>query len=145
MTKTQRSLALWAALGATLVAASAWALWPKPLTLELVHPHRDTLRVQRTDQGTTRVRDLFTELREPTNPGACGSCGSYDACGGGCMATKFFTGLPLDAPDPECVFGHGETALAELEANGGAIRPTVSVDHSKPVGVGKKRIPVSIL
>ena len=35
--------------------------------------------------------------------------------------------------------------LAELEANGGAIRPTVSVDHSKPVGVGKKRIPVSIL
>jgi hypothetical protein len=43
------------------------------------------------------------------------------------------------------VFGHGETALAELEANGGAIRPTVSVDHSKPVGVGKKRIPVSIL
>ena len=92
-----------------------------------------------------QTSDLFTSLREPSNPGACGSCGSFDACGGGCMATKFFTGLPLDAPDPECVFGHGETALAELEANGGAIRPTVSVDHSKPVGVGKKRIPVSIL
>jgi len=92
-----------------------------------------------------QTSDLFTSLREPSNPGACGSCGSFDACGGGCMATKFFTGLPLDAPDPECVFGHGETALAELEANGGAIRPTVSVDHSKPVGFGKKRIPVSIL
>lgn len=92
-----------------------------------------------------RSSALFTDLREPTNPGACGSCGSYDACGGGCMATKFFTGLPLDAPDPECVFGHGETALAELEANGGIIRPTVSADHSKPLGVGKKRIPVSIL
>jgi hypothetical protein len=28
------------------------------------------------------------------------------------MAAKFFTGLPLDGPDPECVFGHGEQALA---------------------------------
>jgi len=86
--------------------------------------------------------DLFTELREPQSPGACGSCGSYDACGGGCMAAKFFTGLPMDAPDPECVFGHGETALAELEANGGAVRPSVSHDHSKPAGVGRRRIPV---
>jgi mycofactocin radical SAM maturase len=92
-----------------------------------------------------QTSDLFTSLREPSNPGACGSCGSFDACGGGCMATKFFTGLPLDAPDPECVFGHGETALAELEANGGAVRPVVSKDHSKPIGFGKKRIPVSIL
>ena len=89
--------------------------------------------------------DLFLSLREPQSAGACASCGAFDACQGGCMAAKFFTGLPLDAPDPECVFGHGETALAELEANGGAVRPTVSVDHSKPVGVGKKRIPVSIL
>ena len=39
------------------------------------------------------------------------SCGSYDACQGGCMAAKFFTGLPLDGPDPECVSGHGEAAL----------------------------------
>ena len=28
------------------------------------------------------------------------------------MAAKFFTGLPLDGPDPECVHGHGEAALA---------------------------------
>ena len=28
------------------------------------------------------------------------------------MAAKFFTGLPLDGPDPECVQGYGETALA---------------------------------
>ena len=26
------------------------------------------------------------------------------------MAAKFFTGLPLDGPDPECVKGHGERA-----------------------------------
>lgn len=92
-----------------------------------------------------RSSDLFTSLREPTNPGACGSCGSYDACGGGCMAAKFFTGLPLDAPDPECVFGHGEEALAELERNGGAQRPVATSDHSKPRGVGRKRIPLSVV
>ena len=27
------------------------------------------------------------------------------------MAAKFFTGLPLDGPDPECVLGHGEALL----------------------------------
>ena len=59
-----------------------------------------------------RHSDLFTELRRPQSAGACGSCGHYDACRGGCMAAKFFTGLPLDGPDPECVLGHGEHALA---------------------------------
>lgn len=63
-----------------------------------------------------RESTLFTELREPQSAGACASCGSYDACRGGCMASKFFTGLPLDGPDPECVHGHGEAALAELAA-----------------------------
>ena len=28
------------------------------------------------------------------------------------MAAKFFTGLPMDGPDPECVQGYGESALA---------------------------------
>lgn len=66
LSKTQRSIALWAGLGTALVAAATWALWPRPLTLELTHPHRDTLRVQRTDQGTTRVRDLYT-VSAPTS------------------------------------------------------------------------------
>ena len=52
-----------------------------------------------------RESDLFLELREPQSGGACSSCGMYDACRGGCMAAKFFTGLPLDGPDPECVIG----------------------------------------
>src|SRR5204862_8158016 len=70
--------------------------------------------------------ELFRELREPQSAGACASCGSYDACQGGCMAAKFFTGLPLDGPDPECVSGHGETALA-----GAAGRPPgTTPDHS---------------
>jgi len=72
--------------------------------------------------------ELFRSLREPGNPGACGSCGSYDACRGGCMAAKFFTGLEMTDPDPECVFGHGETALAAKRVS---IRPTPSPDHSR--------------
>ena len=46
------------------------------------------------------------------------------------MAAKFFTGLPLDGPDPECVAGDGELALASV-ASGSAPRP--AGDHSKPV------------
>ena len=77
-----------------------------------------------------RESDLFTELREPQSAGACASCGEFDACQGGCMAAKFFTGLPLDGPDPECVSGHGEAALAAA----GSI-PALTSDHSKPVRV----------
>ena len=51
------------------------------------------------------------------------------------MAAKFFTGLPLDAPDPECVKGHGETALAALALEPSIAKPRPSVDHSKPVSV----------
>jgi mycofactocin radical SAM maturase len=75
-----------------------------------------------------RESELFQSLREPQSAGACASCGSYDACQGGCMAAKFFTGLPLDGPDPECVFGHGETALAARPADA---RPGFTVGHSK--------------
>jgi mycofactocin radical SAM maturase len=81
-----------------------------------------------------RASALFTSLREPQSAGACASCGSYDACQGGCMAAKFFTGLPLDGPDPECVGGDGERALAAARDGGAAgLRPRPSGDHSKPV------------
>ncbi len=83
--------------------------------------------------------DLFTSLREPQSAGACASCGAFDACQGGCMAAKFFTGLPLDGPDPECVSGEGEVALAELAAQPIALslKPRPAMDHTKPA-----RIPV---
>ena len=71
-----------------------------------------------------RESKLFKDLREPQATGACGSCSMYDACRGGCMAAKFFTGLPLAGPDPECVFGHGERAIK-------AQRPKPSQNHSK--------------
>lgn len=73
-----------------------------------------------------RGSELFRELREPGSSGACASCGAYDVCRGGCMAAKFFTGLPLDGPDPECVGGEGERALADAGP-----RPVSDVDHSR--------------
>jgi len=85
--------------------------------------------------GFTRVwreSDLFLSLREPQSAGACASCGAYDACQGGCMAAKFFTGLPLDGPDPECVVGAGEKALSSVPV---ALAPRPSPDHSRPARV----------
>ncbi len=75
--------------------------------------------------------ELFTEMREADNPGACGSCGSYDACQGGCMAAKFFTGMPLDGPDPDCVKGHGD----EFRDANNLVVPKSDVDHSRPGAV----------
>lgn len=48
------------------------------------------------------------------------------------MAAKFFTGLPLDGPDPECVQGYGEAALAAVQA-GSAPKPTGDHSHRGPV------------
>ncbi|MBP1162670.1 mycofactocin radical SAM maturase [Rhodococcus oryzae] len=78
--------------------------------------------------------ELFTELRSPQTGGACSKCDHYDSCRGGCMAAKFFTGLPMDGPDPECVQGYGEAALAGTR---GEI-PKSSVDHSR---TGNRRTP----
>ena len=78
-----------------------------------------------------RTSELFTELRSPQTGGACTRCGFFDSCRGGCMAAKLFTGLPLDGPDPECVRGFGETALATMTAAGDRVVPAASRDHSK--------------
>lgn len=77
-------------------------------------------------QRVWQTSELFTELRSPQTGGACAKCTFYDSCRGGCMAAKFFTGLPLDGPDPECVQGYGETALA-----GERTIPAASQDHSR--------------
>jgi mycofactocin radical SAM maturase len=79
-----------------------------------------------------RSSPTFLELRAPSSPGACASCGSYDACRGGCMAAKFFTGMPLAGPDPDCVFGHGEVP-APLPVT---LRPRPARDHSRTALLG---------
>jgi [mycofactocin precursor peptide]-tyrosine decarboxylase / 3-amino-5-[(4-hydroxyphenyl)methyl]-4,4-dimethylpyrrolidin-2-one synthase len=102
-------------------------------------------------EGVWKTSSLFADLRKPDTGGACKSCGFYDSCRGGCMAAKFFTGLPLDGPDPECVQGYGEAALASVSASPGLPVPRPSVDHShrtapsRPAqGAAGGPVPVSI-
>ena len=90
--------------------------------------------------GVWKESDLFLSMREPESAGACSACGQYDACQGGCMAAKFFTGLPLDGPDPECVNGYGLDSLASVGADA---RPSPSHDHSKPVRLTRKPLLIS--
>jgi hypothetical protein len=51
------------------------------------------------------------------------------------MAAKFFTGLPMDGPDPECVQGYGEAALVADRTV-----PAASQDHS--YGTPRRNSPV---
>jgi len=88
-----------------------------------------------------RESELFNELRGPQSGGVCTSCSAFDACRGGCMAAKFFTGLPLDGPDPECVKGHSDLALMDPARTA----PAASQDHSRASSqkLGAARKPVS--
>ena len=87
-----------------------------------------------------RESELFAGLRRPQSGGACQSCSAFGSCRGGCMAAKFFTGLPLDGPDPECVRGHGEPALAAV-GTAAAPRPTGDHSHRSRAGAGDDRPP----
>lgn len=86
--------------------------------------------------GVWRSSELFGRLRAPQSGGACSSCAFYNTCKGGCMAAKFFTGLPLDGPDPECVRGFGEDLLSE--------RPEDRSDLPRPSGDHSRAVPVTI-
>lgn len=88
-----------------------------------------------------RESELFTELRQPQTGGACRSCHFFDSCRGGCMAAKFFTGLPLDGPDPECVRGFGEQAL---QARSTSDIPKSDVDHSHRTSPRNRNEPVPL-
>jgi mycofactocin radical SAM maturase len=91
-----------------------------------------------------RESELFASLRAPQTGGGCASCSAYDVCRGGCMAAKFFTGMPLDGPDPECVKGNAEPVLAAV-GPGSAPRP--SGDHSHrtaPAARGARSRPVPV-
>ncbi|MCX4816304.1 mycofactocin radical SAM maturase [Streptomyces sp. NBC_01239] len=89
--------------------------------------------------GVWRQSELFQRLRAPQQASACTSCSFFDSCKGGCMAAKFFTGLPLDGPDPECVQGHAEPLLANRTEV-----PKPSGDHSHRTSPAPRRGPVPI-
>jgi mycofactocin radical SAM maturase len=91
--------------------------------------------------GVWRDSELFADLRRPQTGGACLKCAHFDSCRGGCMAAKFFTGLPLDGPDPECVQGFGEAALGGIEDGS---RPRPSPDHSHRTRPTTRPVPVTI-
>lgn len=91
-----------------------------------------------------RESELFQGLREPQNGGACTSCRFYDTCKGGCMAAKFFTGLPLAGPDPECVQGHGEQLLAQRPKDRSHL-PKPSGDHSHRTAPTRRSGPVDLV
>ena len=94
-----------------------------------------------------RESALFRTLRGAQTGGACAACSAYDSCRGGCMAAKFFTGLPLDGPDPECVKGYGELRLATVERES---VPRPSLDHSRaaaapfPAAGSARAVPVNL-
>ncbi|GAW47865.1 MULTISPECIES: hypothetical protein [unclassified Nocardioides] len=50
------------------------------------------------------------------------------------------SGLPLDGPDPECVQGHGEQALA-----GERTVPAASQDHSKATPTRNRPVMLQLL
>ncbi len=64
-----------------------------------------------------RESALFAHLRSWQVGGACQTCNAYSLCHGGCIAVKHLTGLPVDAPDPDCVF-EGEKTRFDMVSIG---------------------------
>lgn len=61
-----------------------------------------------------RESEVFNGVFRAAQPGACGSCGSYRGCGGGCPAVKESLLGRMDLPDPDCVLGQGVPSHAPL-------------------------------
>jgi mycofactocin radical SAM maturase len=64
-----------------------------------------------------RHSPLFAHLREWQVGGNCQTCNAYELCHGGCIAVKHFTGLSLDDPDPDCIFGNGQQVSVKAPIN----------------------------
>src|SRR5690242_12068818 len=45
---------------AALCLSLAWALWPKPITVELAELHNGPLLVTVDEEGKTRIKDVYT-------------------------------------------------------------------------------------
>ena len=51
---------LWALLGLAVAAGFAWALWPRPVEVELAVLGRQDIAVEVEEEGRSRIREVFT-------------------------------------------------------------------------------------
>jgi HlyD family secretion protein len=58
-TTTKRRILLWLAPGGALIIALAWLLRPDPIAVDLLAVERGPLEVAISEEGETRVRDVF--------------------------------------------------------------------------------------
>ena len=96
------------------------------------------LRDRAASRKVWRESPLFLELRRAADGRRVRVVRHYDACQGGCMAAKFFTGLPLDGPDPECVHGP-RRAGPRRPRHASAAPPKPDADHSTVVRCAARR------
>lgn len=51
---------LWIVVGLVVVGAAAWALWPRPVEVEMAAVARRNLEIAVEEEGTSRIREIFT-------------------------------------------------------------------------------------
>ena len=66
MTPSIRRILLIAAVAAVVVAALAWSFWPRPVEVELASVSRGPMEVDVSDEGRTRVREVY-QVSAPVN------------------------------------------------------------------------------
>lgn len=59
MTQNTRRALVWLSLGLAAVALLAWSFWPQAVPVEVASVTRGPLRIEVTDEGRTRVREIF--------------------------------------------------------------------------------------
>jgi HlyD family secretion protein len=66
MTPNTRRTLLAAALGLLVAAALVWSFWPRPVPVEIASVTRGAMRVDVSDEGRTRVREIY-QLSAPVD------------------------------------------------------------------------------
>ena len=59
MNQTTRRALVWLSLGLVAAALLAWSFWPQAVPVEVASVTRGPLRIEVTDEGRTRVREIF--------------------------------------------------------------------------------------
>ena len=59
MARNWRRIAIWTGLSGIVLAGIVYALWPRPVLVDLAAVERGTLVVTADEEGQTRVRDVF--------------------------------------------------------------------------------------